>query len=100
LNHDGKDDIIISEFGFRVGDLSWYENMGYRKYEKHILRSLPGAVRTEAYDFNKDSLVDIIVLMAQGDESVLIYYNEGNGKFRKNECCSFHLFSGQIIFNC
>ena len=98
LNQDGKDDIVISEFGFRVGDLSWYDNMGYRKYEKHILRSLPGAIRTEAYDFNKDGLVDIIALMAQGDESVLIYYNEGQGKFREERVLQFPPVFGSNYF--
>ncbi|HLG38054.1 MAG TPA: VCBS repeat-containing protein, partial [Chitinophagaceae bacterium] len=56
LNQDGREDIIISEFGFRVGYLSWYENKGEDQYEKHILKELPGAVRTEVYDFNKDGL--------------------------------------------
>src|SRR5436190_2538681 len=34
LNQDGKEDIIISEFGFRTGYLNWYENKGNNKYEK------------------------------------------------------------------
>ena len=72
--------------------------MGYRKYEKHILRSLPGAIRTEAYDFNKDGLVDIIALMAQGDESVLIYYNEGKGKFREERVLQFPPVFGSNYF--
>jgi hypothetical protein len=98
MNQDGRDDIIISEFGFRVGYLSWYENIGEEKYEKHILRELPGAVRTEVYDFNKDGLPDIIALMAQGDEGVFIYYNQGAGKFREERVLQFPPVYGSNYF--
>jgi hypothetical protein len=98
LNQDGKEDVIISEFGFRVGYLSWYENIGTDKYEKHILRELPGAVRTEVYDFNKDGLPDIVALMAQADEGVFIYYNEGKGKFREERVLQFPPVYGSNYF--
>jgi hypothetical protein len=98
LNQDGKEDIIISEFGFRVGCLSWYENKGDDHYEKHILRELPGAIRTEVYDFNKDRLPDIVALMAQGDEGMFIYYNEGNGKFREERVLQFPPVYGSNYF--
>ena len=37
LDSDKKDDIVVSEFGFRQGSLSWYKNLGNGKYEKHLL---------------------------------------------------------------
>ena len=98
LNQDGKEDIIISEFGFRVGYLSWFENKGNDTFKKHILRELPGAIRTEVYDFNKDGLPDIIALMAQGDEGVFIYYNEGLGKFREERVLQFPPVYGSNYF--
>jgi len=81
LNGDSQEDIIISEFGFRQGCLAWFENSGNNHYKKHLLRDLPGATRSEVFDFNMDGKPDIIGLMAQGDEGIFIYYNEGNGKF-------------------
>ncbi len=98
LNNDGRQDIIISEFGFRQGGLSWFENTGNGNYTKHILRALPGAIRTEVYDFNKDGKPDIAVLMAQGDEGVFIYYNEGNGKFREDRVIRFPPVYGSNYF--
>lgn len=98
LNNDGRQDIIISEFGFRQGSLSWFENTGKGNYVKHILRALPGAIRTEVYDFNKDGKPDIAALMAQGDEGVFIYYNEGNGKFREERVISFPPSYGSNYF--
>jgi mono/diheme cytochrome c family protein len=98
LNNDGREDIIISEFGFRQGSLSWFENTGKGNYAKHILKDLPGAIRTEVYDFNKDGKPDIAVLMAQADEGVFIYYNEGNGKFREDRVIRFPPAYGSNYF--
>ena len=98
LNNDGRQDIIISEFGFRQGGLSWFENTGNGNYTRHTLRALPGAIRTEVYDFNKDGKPDIAVLMAQGDEGVFIYYNEGNGKFREDRVIRFPPVYGSNYF--
>lgn len=89
LNNDGNEDIIMCEFGFRQGALSWFENNGNGKYANHTLRPLPGAIRTEVYDFNKDGKPDIAALVAQGDEGLFIYYNEGNGKFREERVMQF-----------
>lgn len=83
LNNDQLEDIIVCEFGNTTGQLSWFENKGANQFVKHILRSLPGSIKTTVYDFNKDGLPDIIALMAQGDEGLFIYYNQGNNKFKE-----------------
>jgi hypothetical protein len=98
LDNDGDEDIIISEFGFRQGSLSWFENSGKGTYTKHVLKNLPGATRTEVYDFNKDGKLDIIVLMSQGDEGVFIYYNEGTGKFKEDAVIRFPPSYGSNYF--
>jgi hypothetical protein len=84
LNNDGLEDIIVCEFGNSTGQLSWFENKGTGILIKHILRDLPGAVKTAIYDFNKDGRPDIIALMAQGDEGIFIYYNQGGGVFKED----------------
>ncbi len=98
LNNDGREDVIISEFGFRQGALSWFENTGKGNYTRHILKALPGATRMEVYDFNKDGKPDIAVLMAQGDEGVFIFYNEGNGQFREDRVIRFPPAYGSNYF--
>jgi hypothetical protein len=98
LTNDGKEDIIICEFGFTQGYLSWFENKGNANYDQHMLRALPGAIRTEVYDFNKDGKLDIIAMMAQGDEGVFIYYNEGNGKFKEERVLRFPPAYGSNYF--
>jgi FG-GAP-like repeat len=100
LNADGKEDIIISEFGFRTGALSWFENKGQDNgYEKHVLRALPGAIEIRINDFNKDGRPDIAALMAQGDEAIFFYYNEGNGKFREERMVQFPPSYGSSFFD-
>jgi FG-GAP-like repeat len=83
LNKDGREDIIVSEFGNLSGQLSWFENTIENNYVKHILRPLQGAIKTEVYDFNGDGLPDVIAMMAQGDEGVFIYYNRGKNMFKE-----------------
>jgi hypothetical protein len=98
LNGDHNEDIIICEFGFRKGSLCWFENKGSNQFKRHIIRDLPGATRSEVYDFNNDGKPDIAVLMAQGDEGIFIYYNEGNGKFREERVLQFPPAYGSNYF--
>jgi hypothetical protein len=98
LNQDGREDIIIAEFGFREGGLSWYEQDEQKGYIKHILRNLPGASRVSVHDFNRDGKPDIAVLMAQGDEGVFIYYNEGAGTFKEEKVIGFPPVYGSNYF--
>ncbi len=43
LNKDGKTDFIVCEFGFMTGELSWFENVGNNKFQKHVIRNIPGS---------------------------------------------------------
>lgn len=81
LDGDGDEDLLICEFGYHLGALAWWENNGTADWEKHILHPDDGAVSAGIHDFNGDNLPDILVLMANSDESVRLYLNQGEGKF-------------------
>ena len=81
LNGDGAIDWVVCEFGFIKGELSWLENKGGGRYEKHVLRAVPGAIRVVVQDYNHDGLPDLWVLFAQGDEGIFLYTNKGHGQF-------------------
>ena len=87
LNGDGRPDLVVCQFGNRLGRLSWFE-AGPRstsrapQFEEHVLLNQPGAIRSELVDLNHDGRLDIVVLMAQAREGVFIFYNEGHGRFR------------------
>ncbi|HRO46688.1 VCBS repeat-containing protein [Agriterribacter sp.] len=94
LNNDGFEDIVACEFGNQTGQLAWYENNGKGGYNKRALRDKPGAITAIIKDANNDGLPDIYVLMAQGDEGVFLYENQGAGTFKEKRLLSFLPLNG------
>jgi len=81
---DGKTEIIVSEFGNRLGHLSYFTQGDEGQYTEHLLNEYPGALSHAIRDFNDDGLADIIVLMGQAREGIFIYYNRGDGRFEES----------------
>lgn len=98
LNQDGRDDIIVAEFGDKTGQLSWYERRGAEHFKKHTLKSAPGALRSCVLDLNRDGRSDVVALMAQGDEGIYAFYNEGGGQFREEALVRFPPSYGSSAF--
>ena len=96
LNNDGLEDLVACEYGDLTGNLVWYQNLGRDRYSKKILRAKPGAVNSILRDVNQDGLLDILVLMAQGDEGVFLYTNQGKGVFKEKQLLSFSPLSGSL----
>ncbi|SEJ16166.1 Repeat domain-containing protein [Dyadobacter koreensis] len=96
LNMDGKEDVIISEFGNHTGRLLWLDNFESKK--QHVLKELPGARKVEIADFNNDKKPDIIALMTQAREEISIFYNLGNDEFREKVVLQFPPVFGSIYF--
>ena len=82
LNQDGRDDLVVCQFGNRLGQFSWFENKGGDRYDEHVLLDRPGAMQAAVRDFNGDGRPDILVMMAQAREGAYLFLNEGHGKFR------------------
>ena len=99
LNNDNKDEVIVCSFGNQMGRISWYEYLNNDTWTEHILKPVPGAIRSEVYDFNKDQLLDIMVMFAQGDEGITIFYNQGDGTFTESRVLRFHPVFGSSDFN-
>ena len=89
MNKDGREDFFLCEFGNYTGQLSILEGEEHGSFKKHIINPLPGAIKTEIHDFNKDGLKDFIVLMAQGDEKLSLYMNKGNMEFEEKILARF-----------
>lgn len=89
FNKDGIKDYLVCEFGNLEGALSWMEGKGNNRFEKHVLRSLPGSIKAYIRDVNKDGLPDIWVLFAQGDEGIFLFTNKGGGQFESEQKLRF-----------
>ena len=98
LNKDGAEELIISEFGDLVGQLSIYVNKGDQEYDKRILLKQPGTIRVIARDMNNDNKTDLIVLTTQGDEGVTILYQEEPLEFRAERVLRFSPVFGTSWF--
>lgn len=83
LNADGRNDLLIPEFGKWTGGLSWWEQQNNGTYTEHELRRSAGALRVATTDLNGDQQTDIIALFGQGDEGFWAFYNQGGGQFRE-----------------
>ncbi len=94
LNNDDLEDIVACEFGNLTGRLVWLQHHHDGTYNTNVLNSRPGAISTEIGDFNKDGHKDILALMAQGDEGIFLYENNGAGSFTEKRLLSFSPLNG------
>ncbi len=78
---DGIADYLVCEYGNDIGRLTFYRAISSEEFSREVIEEIPGSISMEAYDFNKDGYDDVIVLFAQGDERIVIYYNDGRGNF-------------------
>ncbi len=90
LTGDGKNEIIVSEFGHNLGSLFWCGvNNDGQFGEKHILRETSGCRSAIATDVDGNGKTDIVALFTQGHESVVLFANMGNGVFKEKVLLQF-----------
>ncbi len=98
LNEDGALDFVVSGFGAVRGNVAWYESQADGSYEERVLVALPGAVKTEPYDFNGDGLLDIMVLLSDAREGLHILENQGGNVFEMRTVFLAHPAYGHTYF--
>lgn len=81
-DQDGRMDFLVAEFGDNRGRLALYRATGgIPAYERRVLDATPGAIRFELHDLTGDGRPDIVALFGQGDERIVLYPNDGAGRF-------------------
>jgi hypothetical protein len=98
LNRDGREDVVICQFGHYLGKLSWFEQTNSGGYTEHILDPVPGARVALVRDLNNDQWPDIVALLTQGNEQIAVYYNQRNGSFKKETVLRFPSVYGSSYF--
>lgn len=98
VSGNGLEDLVVCEYGDQTGKLSLYLKKEGQGYVPLVLKAAPGAIRAVIKDLDKDGLNDVIALMAQGDEGILYFKNQGNGSFSEKRLLTFSPLFGSQYF--
>lgn len=85
LDGDGKDEILLAEFGNKTGELLMLHSDRTGKYDHIPLLGQPGIIRVIVQDMNHDDKPDLIVLASQGNEGVYLMMNQGDLTFKTQQ---------------
>ncbi len=97
LNEDGSDEIIVCNYGNKSGGLEIYEQAD-GKFEKIFIHRQAGAIKCLVQDMNQDGRKDLVVMFAQGDESIYIFFQKDDLKFEMERVLRFNPLYGSNDF--
>ncbi len=85
---DGKLDLLVAVFGWRsTGEIRLLRNRttdwDSPKFESEILDYRHGAIHVPVADLDGDGKPDFVALISQEHETVVAFFNEGGGRFRR-----------------
>ena len=98
LNKDGKDELVVSEFGDLTGKLSLLTKNDSSVYKKSILLNQPGTIRVLSKDMDNNGKEDLIALTSQGDETITILYQQDDLRFIAEKVLRFSPIYGSSWF--
>lgn len=81
FNGDGKMDLVLAQFGYDQGEVSWLERTGPWEFKRHVILELSGAINVGVADFDGDGISDIAALLSQQWEEIFFFKNDGRGGF-------------------
>ena len=89
LDNDGMPEIVVCNFGNKIGSLSLFKKNKSGQYIEDVLMPLTGAIKCYIKDMDGDGKKDIVALFSQGDESVWIFYQKDRLKFKAKRVLRF-----------
>lgn len=98
MDGDGKKDLLVCEYGNRLGRLGWFKQQKNGSYTYKELYNVPGAIRTEIHDINSDGKQDIVVQMAQAREGIFAWVQTTKGNYEMKELYTFPPSFGSSSF--
>ncbi|MCF0053325.1 VCBS repeat-containing protein [Dyadobacter sp. LJ53] len=97
-NKDGLEDYLVCAFGHNRGGLYLLKQLPGHKFEKVVVREMPGATESHIRDFNQDGWPDIMTLFAHGDEGIWVFINNQKGGFSERNILRFPSVYGSSSF--
>ena len=98
LNGDGRDELVICNFGDVTGNVSIYERQGRRYALLKELIQAPGAIKSQVHDFNGDGKPDIAVLLGDARENISLLINQGDHRYERKIVVETHSAYGHTYF--
>ncbi|MCC7374420.1 MAG: VCBS repeat-containing protein [Verrucomicrobiales bacterium] len=99
LDADGVPDLVVSAYGNRLGNLSWFQGLPGGGFREQVLEEYPGTLRTLPIDWNRDGKLDLLVLRAQAREGISVLVNDGAGSFQPRHLVDFPPNFGTVSFD-
>jgi hypothetical protein len=84
VDANGHDEMLVLEFGWLTGGLTEYKQVGTGQwaFARRIIDA-PGVIGVESLDVNGNGQTDIIVLIAQAEQTLNLLRNHGGGEFKR-----------------
>jgi hypothetical protein len=79
---DGRQDLVVGQFGYAQGETRWMKNLRDWRFESQIVSTQSGCIHTPIADFDGDGRPDFAALISQEWEEVHWFQNLGNGQLR------------------
>lgn len=97
LDGDGKNEIVVCEYGLMDGSLSLLKEKN-GVFERQVIEQSAGAIDVKIIDFDNDGDRDILTLYAQGNERLMLYNNDGKANFSSKQLLQFPPIYGSSSF--
>ncbi|HMQ45885.1 MAG TPA: VCBS repeat-containing protein [Saprospiraceae bacterium] len=98
MNSDGREEILIAEYGNFSGQLSLVQQQPDGRWYKESLLNVPGILRVIAEDMDQDGRLDLVLMAAQGDEGIYILYQKSDLHFQQHKVLRFNPLYGSSWF--
>lgn len=85
LDGDRRRDLVVCQFGYHTGRLSWFRAKEGGGFEEQLLHEGPGALRSEIRDVDGDGHLDVVALLAQHFEALWVFRGDGTGRFQAEQ---------------